>query len=46
MAGPYIRKRGRSFGVMRNQAGGISRSKRKEVFIHHGFKQRSCILEI
>lgn len=26
---------GESFGVMRNQAGGVNRSKMKEMLIHH-----------
>lgn len=41
-----FRKRGKNFGVMRNQAGGVSRSKRKEIFTHHSCKQRSHVLEI
>lgn len=36
---------GESFGVTRNQVGGVDKSKMKEILIHHVFKHRSCVLE-
>lgn len=37
---------GTNFGVMRNQVGGVNRSKIKEILIYQVFKHRSCVFKL